>query len=178
MSKGHNYAQKAQRALQERGLVDADSWPLASWAEDWYAACVADHLHPVSGVLIAEDGHVVGETRLSDGTWRLTPETQKKFGQLATVLDMTLGKIAREVGQRVVPIRAHDVAPGRPVKPEDLKALSAAALQREDLLAQADAADAKLTKLIRSAHDAGHGVAPISRAVGFSRQTIYDRLKE
>ncbi len=122
------FVTKARAWMISAGGDPAKAGELARWAQiAWYAARTAtgapDHTHGFRyrGVIIAEDGTLLAETRRC-GRSRGLQADYVDLGDLKRltgtdggphVVDMALGRIRRAVGQPVAHVRFSEVCEGR-----------------------------------------------------------------
>lgn len=172
-----HWTDKATTILAKMGAPGADPGPLAEFGREWKAERDAwieahpDTAYPgVAGVLITPGGMIVGETENVDGTYRLTRGTARRHGAQRTVLDMGVGAVQRSCGEPVVHITGRDLSLSGGSESPILGEIRRAVRER-------DAADERVTELMKTARAWGVPIARIGEAAGLrSRQTIYNRL--
>ncbi|MDY5784676.1 hypothetical protein [Corynebacterium sp.] len=178
----HGYfTDKAADYLARAGAPDADTTPLATWAQ--HVKESGEHITNPRAI-VAEDGQVVA-TATRKGrpngvqAWYIdrTPETEA-WGVAGQVTDMSLGTIKRAVGQRVIEVAAADVCRGQGVRrtmsADSIAELEALVRERDERREVFDAAEKEFhLEIGRRAGLPGANINRISRMVGVARQTIY-----
>lgn len=165
------FTEKATRALAKAGIPSVDPTPLAEWATAWHQAVTAAQDYPVDGVMIAEDGTVVGEVVRRDGTYYYTPQTIDQHGLSRPHAKFT-GEIKKATGKRVIMVKSWEVAPGRPLLPEPLR-------QLENARATLTEADNLITEWLVEGRRQGIPVTRLAEAAGMkTRKPVYDRTAD
>lgn len=166
---------KARARFYELGGDPDNSGPLAEWAEE--AKRLDD---PARGVIVAEDGELIAQTRYHHGgagrpgAVYVTEADAQRWGLHATECDLAKGQLAALTGKRVVHVTMPEVCHGAgqfvpevPSGPPDpLAKVTRAAAKRaetEDALRQA----------VRDAYSLGANPTDLARAADVSRPTIY-----
>jgi hypothetical protein len=112
MTEIHGYfAARARAAFSHHGGDPDLATPLAEWAA---AARQASDRGCRDGVIVAETGEIVAETRYYPGAHAayVVPADAARWGLLATEVGMARSQIERQLGARTVQIRYSEVCLG------------------------------------------------------------------
>jgi hypothetical protein len=177
----HGYFTDKARAVIGRAGGDPDTaGALAEWAEE--AKRIGD---PRRGVIVAEDGSLVAATRYyrehSDraGASYVEKADARRWGLHVEETGMAIGELHRITGKQLIHVTMPEMCrgAGRSVPqvdggvPDPLQSVVDAAAEVED-------APRRLLVAVADAYTAGAKIAPLARAAGVSRPTIYRWLDE
>ena len=164
---------RAQEALA-RLFPGADPMPLGTWGYDWWQAVQEDRTYPPAGALVTEDGQIVGEVERVGGAFRVTDATRQQYGLDLTVADRAAIQIGRQVGQRVAVIRAEQVAPMRPLWPEELVRIEQTRTQIAGLTARLEH---RIVEAVDQREALGVTMRQIADAAGMTEQGVRQMVK-
>ncbi|MGH3503875.1 MAG: helix-turn-helix domain-containing protein [Nocardioidaceae bacterium] len=114
MPEAHPYfVRKARQALADAGGDPSVAGALAAWADD---AKQTKDLR--AGVIVAEDGEIVAETRYTPatpstpGAAYVTGEDSKRWGLRGNQVGIALGQIRQQTGRRLIHVTYSEVCQG------------------------------------------------------------------
>ena len=153
---------------------DADPVPLGTWGYEWWQSVQADRDYPVDGALVAADGTVVGEVRNVSGRFRVTESTREEYGLTATVADLAVAGISRQIGQDVIMVKAGQVSPGRPLWPAALADIENLRTEVADLTARLEY---RIVEAVDQRDALGVTMGQIAEAAGMSGEGVRRMVK-
>lgn len=167
-------AKKCEQVLAKRGGGPMGAHKqLARWASAWTGDS------GVKGVLVSQDGAVLGETGQAGGTWVVTNETKKKYGLGTTVLDMVQGGLVRALGFEPIHIKAFEVTTPSQEEPPLVREVREERERLAERQHQLELDQGMLhEKVAYLAHSRQVPVAQLARAAGVTRQTVYSWMDE
>ena len=167
----HPYFVVKAREVFSRAGGDPDrAGELAVWAEE--AKRIGD---PKRGVIVAEDGTLVADTRyvadVGIGASYVVKEDADRLGLFGNEVGLATAQIGRKLGQRVIHVTMAEVTRGAGAPAADPLDAARRAAQ------EAAAADGALRQAVIEAHAAGASPRQIGDAIGVSHTTVHRWIK-